>query len=133
MAVPAIIAVGCSSGQATDADTVVREMLDAVRLSAIPERWELAAIGFAPSLLTYGTAVEEAEGSRIYRVSFPIDPQSSRAVETWRFDRDTWELTPLNFEALLTAALLFCDSPNDPAPHCIGYSRAFDRLKQAIK
>ncbi|NQU97563.1 MAG: hypothetical protein HQ548_07965 [Chloroflexi bacterium] len=125
---------GCSSGQPAGADIVLIEMVDAVKLGAIPERWDLInKAGWGAALVIFGSVEEEVEGSGTYEISFPPYPDQAPGIETWRFDRVTLQLQPLNPGALLTATYLFCESARDPALHCVHYFREIERLKQTLK
>ena len=65
--------------------------------------------------------------SHSYEIAF-TDPDDGKK-ELWVIDMDTQEVRPIDFGALFTAILLFCEDRSDLNPDCRSYFRITDRLR----
>ena len=78
-------------------------------------------------------SVKRIKDRDIYEVSFQTDPYDRDTKETWGVDMGTETVWPIDFGALFSAILFFCEGREDPSPDCQAYFSLTDKLKETLE
>jgi hypothetical protein len=126
-----VVALACTDSKTSDPRReVLADAYELAEQKAIPDRWQqLNKTGWGAALLAFGEVELSDSEPGIYSIGFPPIPDDPEyAYEEWELSYDPDLLIPVNASAYLTAALLFCDSLDDPSPECQIYAETVKNM-----